>query len=102
MLDDNRLVFVGAVRLNGDVGGHAWVVDGYKSLLRTTIAKNTAGQVVSTTTTGFYVHCNWGGGGSYDGWFSYNIMDNPSFSPADDYIYDRHFRIITYDKPMVE
>lgn len=112
MLDDNRPVFVGAVRLNGDIGGHAWVVDGYKSLLRTTIAKNTAGQVVSTTTTttGFYVHCNWGWEGASDGWFANGLLedkyietnnaesfDDTTVTPKN-FHYDYWFRMVEYSK----
>lgn len=112
MLDNNYPVFVGAVRLQGDIGGHAWVVDGYQSLQRTTVATNTAGQVVSTTTTivGYYVHCNWGWSGMSDGWFANNLLedkyiatnnaesfDDTTVSPAN-YHYDFWFRMIEYNK----
>lgn len=97
-------VFVGALGPLVSKCGHAWLIDGYQQIQQNKVGKTSLGEVVSSTpiSNSYYFHFNWGWGGSYDGWFSYNIMNNPSFSPADDYIYDRHFRIITYDKPMVE
>lgn len=112
MLDNNLPVFVGALRLSGDVGGHAWVLDGYRTVYRITTGTNSSGNVVSTTTDPLrhYVHCNWGWDGVSDGWFANSLLENkyievndaesfddPTKTPYN-YYYDHWFRMIEYNK----
>ena len=111
MLDDNLPVFVGAVRLCGGVGGHAWVIDGYRTEYRVKIGTNSDGDIVSTTSEPLrhYVHCNWGWGGASDGWFANSLLEDKyietdnaeSFdddtTPKEKH-YDHWFRMIKYNK----
>lgn len=100
-LQNNCPVFIGA--MSGAVNGHAWVIDGYKKVQTIKIGRNSNGVIVSSTVTSTnqYVHCNWGWGGTGDGWYTTGLVDE-SFSPSDNYEYDWWFRLITYDKPNVE
>lgn len=112
MLDNNLPVFVGAVRLCGGVGGHAWVVDGYRQVDYVKIGKDNNGSVISYSveSSSYYVHCNWGWEGVCDGWFANSMLENkyietddaesfddPTATPHN-YHYDSWFRMIEYNK----
>lgn len=112
MLDNNLPVFVGTVRLCGGVGGHAWVVDGYRQVDYVKIGKDNNGSVISHSveSSSYYVHCNWGWEGVCDGWFANSMLENkyietddaesfddPTSTPHN-YHYDSWFRMIEYNK----
>lgn len=59
------------------------------------------------------MHCNWGWGGSCDGWFSSTLLDTDDYidvADAESYddssssfeslAYTWWFRMVTYDKPV--
>ena len=58
----------------GGAGGHAWVCDGSMIIMETS----------STTIAKRYVHCNWGWGGSGNGYFDGDVLEVSlsSFEPA--------------------
>lgn len=62
------------------VDGHAWVCDGTRQ-----VRYETAGY--------FYLHMNWGWGGSRDGWFAYNNWDPGSLS------FNRNRKMISEIRP---
>lgn len=112
MLNKNLPVFIGAIRLCGEINGHAWVIDGYKRVRCVKIGTNSEGQQVSTSivSTSHYMHCNWGWtDGSSNGWFSRQLFDDEyietdnaesydSSATLQDKHYDFWFRIIEYNK----
>ena len=69
-LNNNKPVFMAA--LDG-VEGHAWVVDGYMQ-----------NQESTETVQDYFIHCNFGWGGSNDGWYFINVLS--SNSNSDDYL----------------
>lgn len=75
MLGSGLPVFVSAFR--GACDGHSWVVDGSRY----------------TDGDSYCLHCNWGWGGSCNGYYSYTC-----FNPGDGE-YDTRFRVITYNRP---
>lgn len=61
-LRNNVPVFVGALGTNsGKLGGHAWVIDGYR---------------FDKPSACHYNHCNFGWGGRSNGWFCYNLFNS--------------------------
>ncbi|MBR5829904.1 MAG: C10 family peptidase, partial [Tidjanibacter sp.] len=113
MLEQDCPVFIGAVRISGDINGHAWVIDGYKKIDKIKTIKRTSGTVISETVeeTTDYVHCNWGWeNGSNNGWFANTLLKNGCIETADAESFDnsdnnnmhKHynfwFRIIKYNK----
>ncbi len=106
----------------GKTSGHTWVIDGwdsYRSELVETVT-NEAGKIISTTSTVLeektLLHCNYGWGGTCDGYYSYKtfvfdvtvpldedkidrtIGDTPVGEGADPdkYRYDRNFGTLIY------
>lgn len=111
-LQNDCPILIGAI--SGVVNGHAWVVDSYKKIntIKSLVRNN--GTVVSQTieSTSHYIHCNWGWGGSSDGWFSSDLLEadgriDPSDAESFDYpnmspesgAFTWWFRMVTYDKP---
>ena len=109
-------VLLGAMPRHG-VNGHAWVIDGYKITDKICTIKLPNGTFVSEIVVDStnYVHCNWGWGGSCDGWFSSTLLDTDDYiDVADAESYDDSsssfessaytwlFRMVTYDKPIVQ
>lgn len=112
MLDNDCPVFIGAVRLIGGIGGHAWVIDGYKTkTVKKTVRRN--GMLLSETVVEStdYVHCNWGWeNGSNNGWFANKLLEENDIDVRDaeefdstnnrqNFHYDFWFRMIEYDNP---
>lgn len=94
MLGDNKPVFISAIPkgMKNWGGGHSWVVDGAK---------------YSSSNT-YLLHMNFGWSGSSNGYFATNCLnptkavefDDPSdIQSSKDYVYNWHFRLITYDTP---
>ena len=79
MLYNNRTVF--AVGYANDDDGHAWVIDGWKSI-RTDFIRityngygvETSREVLNSTETD-YVHCNMGYAGQCDGYYTMDLFD---------------------------
>ena len=103
MLNDGNPVFISALkklRLFHYPSGHSWVIDGY----RIQELRDNYGSVYNERTL---VHCNWGWGGSYNGYYSSGVFSLRSC--VEDFIapegeldgdnYNWWFRIITYDNP---
>lgn len=76
--------------------GHAWIADGYAKFFKTVDVVDDNGRILSSTWyTTYYIRCNWGWGGQYDGYFlsgSFHPSANPSFPDnyngrAEDYNY---------------
>lgn len=76
--------------------GHAWIADGYAKFFKTVDVVDENGRILSSTWyTTYYIRCNWGWGGQYDGYFlsgSFHPSANPSFPDnyngrAEDYNY---------------
>ncbi|MDR1583775.1 MAG: C10 family peptidase [Prevotellaceae bacterium] len=57
--------------------GHAWVWDGFYGVAN--------GTNVSTVNS---IHCNWGWGGSCNGWYSQNLMETPNNNNHGTYLDD--------------
>ena len=60
--------------------GHAWLGDGYVNQKRTcTKTIRATGEIVDVTTENrTLIHCNWGWGGSYNGYFLPGVFDSNS------------------------
>lgn len=91
MLRDNKPVFISAVPSLNFSNAHSWVVDG---------AKYYAGT--------YLLHFNFGWHGLCNGYFSRSCLNptqgleydsNYEYNSGDDYTYNWHFRVITYDIP---
>ena len=85
MLDNGNPVFIGANPKFKRIG-HYWVIDGYKiqSLL------DSSGSSCGSRTV---MHCNWGWGGNYDGYYTSGI-----FNPGGSH-YNWAYRMVTYNNP---
>ncbi len=58
------------------VGGHAWVCDGYRRIKYTTIhSPGTYYEYETYTFSNFYLHMNWGWGGSSNNWYFHGTPD---------------------------
>jgi hypothetical protein len=92
MLDANNPVFFAAI--SGLFNGHAWVIDGERQRVRTkSRINNQTGQVVSTETeTELSFHCNWGWGGTSNGYYVSGIFNPPGHN------YKWAFHTITYNR----
>lgn len=72
MINGGKPVFIGC--LDG-VKGHAWVIDGSLNQTRT-VTKTQNGAVISTSSEPrFLLHCNFGWGGSYDGYYYSKVFN---------------------------
>ena len=65
--------------------GHAWITDQFLRVLRNvTVYDKTTGEVLySEDLYQYYLHCNWGWGGAYNGFFlteEFNYMDSLTMS----------------------
>lgn len=109
MLNNGCPVFIGA--LTPECYGHAWVIDGYADYKKT-IEKYSGTNLIETKVQhARLLHCNWGWGGSYDGYFASKAFDvNKPVTEDDGFVlpatrgknsknYTWWFRIITYNKP---
>ena len=75
----NKIVFMGGYARYYHVGfvfrkyvdGHAWVVDGYIDQ-------------VKNNQQSYYLHCNWGWGGTKNGYFLHNVFNAEQNPPYDD------------------
>ena len=70
---------------NTSNGGHAWVIDGYKSTSKIYkyYIQNTLEYCSTETKTESYVHCNWGEGGTANGFYldmDFNDINGNNFS----------------------
>ena len=91
MLRDNKPVFISAIPGATLAKAHSWVVDGGKY-----------------SSGAYLLHFNFGWNGKCNGYFSPSCL-NPSqgieydngyiYNEDDDYTYNWHFRVITYDIP---
>lgn len=63
---------------NTSNGGHAWVIDGYKSTSKTYkyYHQSTLELCSTETETISYVHCNWGEGGTANGFYFDMVFDD--------------------------
>ncbi len=93
-LSNNNLVIIQGVE-DGETMGHAWLIDGYKSI-KTTIEeyRRTMGQIKWTlykTTTSYesYQHFNWGYDGDSNGYYATNVFDMDRCSYLDEGV-DEH------------
>ena len=97
-LDNGCPVFMSAIA--GLISGHAWVIDGY--MKRNYVSSS--GTVKESQTL---VHCNWGWGGSCNGYFTSGIFRTKDAATYDftsrnseNYNFWYAFNTITYDKPL--
>lgn len=108
MLKNYKPVFI-AARERKTLSGHAWVIDGYLKQARTMTIRYSKSGRVEELSGGWreFVHCNFGWGGSSDGYYVHEIFNTntgPSFNEAgvdatrstgtDEYV--KNFRIIEY------
>lgn len=87
--------------------GHAWVVDGCIYQKRLVKISDLNGNLLKQYyQTRNYVHCNWGWGGSCDGYYSFNvfdlrngatIQDGSNSSGTQNRYYNLNIRAITYN-----
>jgi len=108
MLRNSKPVFISGVA--GLVGGHAWVIDGFRTNERLIELKNSTNGIVQSSykETRTLLHCNFGWEGRSDGYYASGIF-NTKYEPVD---YDNKdnqstssnkshykwlFSIITYD-----
>lgn len=76
-LNSNKPIFMGG---QGAVGGHAWIIDGYKYYEDVITDHNTEPATV-TTSYRYYNHVNWGWYGNSDGYYFDGIFDaNDAYS----------------------
>ena len=98
----------------GDDGGHAWVIDGWKTVrtdhYRVTYNGNNIeiSREFLSSTTEKYVHCNMGWGADCDGYYSTNIFDTTrarddlevGYGDVEDstqgYVFNRDFNTLIY------
>lgn len=80
----------------GEDSGHAWVVDGYYTVCEkyTYYKLNTWEVVRKGSSERDYIHCNWGWGGTSDGYFFAEVL-NPTASSGKTYTYSEDLEIIT-------
>lgn len=107
MLRNNKPVFMSGV--SGLLGGHAWVIDGFRISERFVETKDSNGIVFSSNKeTKTFLHCNFGWGGKADGYYTSGIFDTkkgaveydekdiPEFGKSDSK-YTWLFNVITYN-----
>ena len=82
------VVIRGQKTVNGVVRGHAWVIDGEEHTKTTTIVSQKINGMMTIVTTEhdtYYLHFNFGWGGSYDGYFlswdGYTYTSNNGMTP---------------------
>ena len=89
-LNNNKPVFISAI--SGLVEGHSWIIDGYM--------KN---ENTENGCQDYLVHCNFGWGGSNDGWYFLNVLDSsknnndlldPGYKESEDFKYSWLFRYL--------
>ena len=89
-LNNNKPVFMSAI--SGLVEGHSWIIDGYM--------KN---ENTENGCQDYLVHCNFGWGGSNDGWYFLNVLDSsknnndlldPGYKESEDFKYSWLFRYL--------
>ncbi|MCM1151151.1 MAG: C10 family peptidase [Alistipes sp.] len=114
-LRDSCPVFIGG--LTPECHGHAWVIDGY-GRYENTVKTYRGSELINTKVQKkLLLHCNWGWGGDYDGYFASKVFDakNPVIEDKEETEgensdtpetrgensrnYTWWFRIVTYDKP---
>lgn len=83
-IDNNRPVYMRGDDDN-DLGGHGWVVDGYKT-----------SYYCETGCTWLQLHINWGWSGSSDGYYGWSFTFNPYFEI---YEFNTNLQMITGIKP---
>ncbi len=110
MINDSCPVFIAS---GGNiVSGHAWVVDGYIRMDNIYTTYNNGKYHSTSIQPDYYVHCNFGWGGTSNGYYTSGIFNTsgPAYSREnyeyidttyniDGYTYDRWFYTITYSKP---
>lgn len=81
----NSPVYISAAASNSLIG-HAWVLDGAALRGRTMYCYDRAGNLLSTKDSErqFLIHCNWGWGGSNNGYFLKNVFDTAQKQADDD------------------
>lgn len=92
---------------------HAWNIDGYKIKVKTTTIKTYVGNTLQRETTRtepiHMVHCDFGWGGPYNGYYVSGVFnsndsrtefDNNSYNQSKKKKYNTLVKIIKYDKPM--
>ena len=89
-LNNNKPVFMSAI--SGLVEGHSWIIDGYM--------KN---ENTENGCQDYLVHCNFGWGGSNDGWYFLNVLDSsknnndlldPGYKESEEFKYSWLFRYL--------
>ncbi len=73
MLMDSLPVFTYSHPSLEDYSGHAWVIDGYSNMVKTTRCMAIPSFIREDTIE--YVHCNYGGRGVCDGYYQHGIFD---------------------------
>ena len=89
-LSQGQLVCISAYSSEGFEGGHAWVIDGYRTLEETKIeySRNTVtGEMTELwrdiTRTNRYNHFNWGWDGNYNGYYLCDVFDVQKYNELD-------------------
>lgn len=103
-------VFIGAMTDNWR--GHAWVIDGYATYVRTVDTYCASNLIDTKVQKRLLLHCNWGWSGRHNGYFANGAFDalkgrvmednEIDFSKTrsnDSRNYTWWFRIVTYNKP---
>jgi hypothetical protein len=92
-------------------GGHVWIIDGYLPQIRVTKMVNNKDNTIiySQTERRLLVHCNWGWGGYYNGFFLAGVFsatrsEKPDIlstrsTPEERHNYRYEFKIIPYVHP---
>lgn len=103
-------VFIGA--LTPENYGHAWVIDGYVRYENTVETYCASNLLKTEVKKKLLVHCNWGWGGSKDGYYASKVFNTGANPVAEDNEIDFSetrgtnsnnytwwFRLVTYNKP---
>jgi hypothetical protein len=72
-LDNGILIVRGTV--SGENYGHAWVVDGYKYIVKLLIDRSTKKIIRELDSNHHYAHVNWGWNGTGNGYYLSNVFD---------------------------
>ncbi|MGM9746108.1 MAG: C10 family peptidase [Paludibacteraceae bacterium] len=106
MLRHNKPIVLTAFR--DAFHAHGWLIDGYRNQLQICTKYKNNQKVSETYKSRLLLHCNWGWGGTCNGYYVSGIFDantgpievdsiDASITTTDKAPYDMWFRIITYD-----
>ena len=103
-LSNNKLVIIQGVE-DGETTGHAWLIDGYRSIEITSKEyRRQQGQLDWTlykTTTSYesYQHFNWGYDGDSNGYYATNVFDMDRCSYLDEGV-DEHNELYEFENSI--